>query len=134
MRIISKSASRGQAYVDVATSANPRGMQPGKQYTMRVTVRMGAARGFTGPWMSYGVTKKTAADAGGQQTLELTFTIPTDTTDWQLRLYNGGKIGDPDVWWDDLRSSKTWPAKGCLVEHRNLEDGCVVRINPLRCP
>lgn len=111
LRIIPRYPTRGSAYADLASQANPRGMEPGKVYTVIATFRQEAPQGFSGGGLARSIavvgtsggynTSVTANDVAGVQDLRLTFTVPP-SGDWYLRLYNAGMEGDPSIWWDNL--------------------------------
>jgi hypothetical protein len=104
MRIVSKWATRGSAYVDLANHTTP-GLAPGDVVTTFVTARRDRVHPFSqSAYISAalvpGATSEYAPNEPGEHPLRLTFTVPAGS--WYLRLYNGGQIGDPDIWFDDL--------------------------------
>jgi len=114
LRIKSTYATSGTAYAEVASSSTPRGMVAGKTYTILATCYMknahvGVSTSSRRICFTYNVGGYLAAlspqatNAAKTSTeLRLTFTIPLNVTDWYLRLFNGEKSGDSDVWWDNL--------------------------------
>lgn len=101
--------TQGSAYTDIANNVTPRGMLPGQTWTIAIKFFQRAPQGFTTPLSrsvalvgttgGYNLTAQ-ADDIAGTQTVRLTFVIPP-TGAWYLRLYNGGRYGDPSVWWDE---------------------------------
>jgi hypothetical protein len=103
---------RGSAFTDIAGFDTPsQGLVRGRTYTMVVTFRMLRTQGFFDPsarsiqfytevGAPYTATVQ-AVDKVDAQELRLTFTVPP-TGWWYLRLCNGGMVGDPDTWWDDM--------------------------------
>ena len=104
---------RGSAYTEYANHTNGaiQGLTRGKTYTAKVWFYQEAPQAFTTTAQRsiaiVGTTggnfnaSATAANIAGEQLVTLTFTVPA-TGDWYLRLYNGGQLGDPSVWWDML--------------------------------
>lgn len=104
LRIVSTWATRGSAYVDLMSNAMP-GIVPGDVLTVFATARRDQVHPFTNTaYISAalvpGATSEFAPNEPGEHPLRLTFTVPTGS--WYLRFYNGGMIGDPDIWFDDL--------------------------------
>lgn len=106
--------SRGSGYTTLASSSAANGLVRGEMYTISGWFYQAKQQGFAAPSPSrqrsialvtdagsasdiYG----NAADAVGETEVRMTFTVPA-TGNWYLRLYNGGMVGDPDCWWDDI--------------------------------
>lgn len=114
MRLIPQYDSRGSGYVDLLVGDE---VEDGATYTVMATCRTtedqlwgdGIAPGmrraifaiFTGgPYPD--VVEEAPVEAGVND-LRITFTAPPEGAPGKyIRLYNGGKSGDPDVWWDNL--------------------------------
>lgn len=99
---------RGSAYTEVATHASTLGLQPGKTYTVRADFYQEQPQNFGGSVSTFrSIVAATtpqfaqAPDVAGTSLVKLLFNVPTSGT-WYLRLYNGGMLGDPDVWWDSF--------------------------------
>ena len=108
LRQIPKYPARGSAYTDLATHLTPRGLVRGATYTALATFRQPTPQPFTAVTLARSLTFTgdtltwaQAPNAAAASDLRLTFTVPA-TADWYLRLYNGGQLGDPDTWWDNL--------------------------------
>lgn len=94
------------------------GMQPGKTYTARGTIRLTAALGGTADTMarrvrvlvastsggSVSFTSPQAPNVAGDYDLSVTFTLPADTTVAAVRFYHGHTAGT--VQWHSLRLSE----------------------------
>lgn len=103
--------SRGSGYTEIASFSNLRGMVAGQTYTLVMTFYQKAPKGFGTGSPAYRslyllstsnpeINKYTQAqDVSGEQTLRLTFTVPT-SGNWYLRFYNGGMAGEDSIWWD----------------------------------
>jgi len=106
LRQIPTYSARGSAYTEFANHLNTLGMVPGRTYTIMAKFfqmspqpfNVATARAILAATTNYRVQ---AANVEGVQDVRLLFTVPTSGS-WYLRLYNGGMLGDPDVWWDDL--------------------------------
>lgn len=113
LRQIPVYTARNSGYTELASSAAPRGLIAGQTYTGVITFYQEAPQGFvvapisqrslalvgtTGGLQNAWVQ---ASDVAGEQEIRLFFTIPTEGL-WYLRLYNGGMLGDPSVWWDNF--------------------------------
>lgn len=113
LRQVPTYAARGSAYTEYANHVNgsARGLEAGKTYTlmvwfyqeapMPVTSSFQRTVGLVATANPADIVTKQAANVAGEQLIRMTFTIPA-TGAWYLRLYNGGQVGDPDVFWDDL--------------------------------
>lgn len=97
------------------TGALRHGMVPGRTYTVAATIHLESpqagslsvyARRLTLWHRGSGAYQiKSGAQApneAGDFESRLTFTLPPDTTEAFIRLYNGASFGNGDVWWDDL--------------------------------
>lgn len=106
--------TRGLSYLDLATSATPKGLVPGNTYTLIGSFYQQVAQNFDfDDGLRYramsliGVTldgyakSVQAEDIPGRQVLRMVFKVPP-IGDWYLRLYNGGMLGDESVWWDSV--------------------------------
>lgn len=98
------------------TGAIRLGMVAGKTYTISGTCRLAAPQTGTpslrarkivlfynqnnGAYQE--VSSNQAANVAGIERVKLTFTLPTDTTEAFVRLYNGTVAGSGDIWWDDV--------------------------------
>lgn len=120
LRITPTLSTTGDSFcsVDGDTGAMRLGMAAGKTYTFSATCRLAApqtgspglrartitlftrAAGSTGSYTEYRSTQ--APNVAGEYRVSLTQTLPADTGEAFLRLYNGTTAGNGDVWWDDL--------------------------------
>lgn len=104
LRMIPRWATVGSGYLDLMSVG---ALVRGKTYTALTTVRKtvatpGANRGgifFTTQDPTASVSQYAATNVGEHE-LRITFTVP-DTGWGYLRLYHGGAIGEPDIWFDN---------------------------------
>lgn len=105
LRVISRWAYRGSGYVELAAADGT--LQRGKTYTAMVTVRKTTATpDFDIGYLYYvgaGASWRRAFSprTAGVHALRIVFTV-ADEGGGYLRLYHGGQIGDPDVWFDNF--------------------------------
>lgn len=111
LRQIPAYPTRSSGFTEIANYLSPKDLIPGGTYTFVGTFYQEAPQGFSTVSEVYRAITLTgtgqvgynkfaqAADVAGEQELRLTFTIPP-TGPWYLRMYNGGMLGDPSVWWD----------------------------------
>lgn len=92
------------------------GMQPGRTYTVLATCKLLAAQtGSLGggarriaayyktPSTGYVTTLSNAApNTAGETLLRVTFSLPSDTSEAFIRLFNGGAAGSGDVYWGNF--------------------------------
>lgn len=93
------------------------GMEAGKTYTVSGSIRLAAAQtgsidsrarkivvyhrqGSAAPWQSF--QSSAAPNAVSVTRLSLTFTLPPDTSDVTVRLYNGAMLNGGVTWWDTV--------------------------------
>lgn len=111
-------AANADAFTSVGgdTGAMRLGMQAGKTYVLSATVRLSAAqtgtldprarqiqayyKPGTGSYAAF--TSAAAPNAAGATRLTLTFTLPANTTEAFIRLYNGARTGGGLTWWDGV--------------------------------
>ncbi|UDL16367.1 minor tail protein [Microbacterium phage Zooman] len=104
----------GTSRTEIANHSNgvARGFIPGKTYTMLAWFYQEApmansisvyqrAMSITQTTNAADTVIKQADNVAGEQLVRMTFKIP-ETGNWYLRLYNGGMVNDPDVFWDDV--------------------------------
>jgi len=116
LRLSSRYAGTGTAYVELSNQGSPRGLAAGKTYTLLTTcyidtpqaTNITTARGVQlvhkiGPAAYVTTIGPQAVNTSQTATnLRFTFTIPVGATEWYLRIQNGGVYGDSDVWFDNL--------------------------------
>lgn len=113
LRQIPVNSVEGSGYTDIATNTIPRGLVSGNTYTMVATFYLEYPQNaaiddiYHRSMMLVGTVDigyrayTKAEDKTGKQILRMTFTIPP-TGQWLLRLYNGGMMGGPSTWWDNI--------------------------------
>lgn len=110
-------STRGSAYTEIANHSNgvARGFEPGQTYTtmywfyqeapMPVVSAYQRTIGLVATTNPADVRLMQADNVAGEQLIRFTYTIP-ETGAWYLRIYNGGRAGDPDTFIDDLTTVK----------------------------
>lgn len=140
MRIISLLSTDGSAFVVVRTLTTA---DAGATFTavsrMRITaptVDATYARSFFLVTSAGNQQGPQIPNVPGEYDLRWTFTVPAGITSANLRIYNGGRMGDPDVWVDDLTivegvytgpsfSGSTPPADGLVYIWAGTPDASV---------
>lgn len=93
--------------------ASPAVVTVGRTYTVKLKMTLNVAQvGTLDAWArsivafnattSTGVVVATAPNQVGTHELEGTFTVPSGSTNFELRVYNGGLVGDSNVWIEDI--------------------------------